>query len=282
MVTFDRHPRHVLCPDWQPQLLSTPREKEQLLRQSGINRLEVLTFDQQLSRLSARQFMQQVLRDRLSVRLLLTGYDNRFGHQREEGFADYQRHGRELGIDVVAAEPFSHDGQRISSSLVRRQLAGGDVKGAWQSLGRPYCLSGSVVHGRQIGRRLGFPTANIAVAPCKLIPREGVYAVMATVEGHGEPLPAMMNIGHRPTFDGHRLTLEAHLFHFDADLYDRQLTISFIERLRDECHFDSTTALVGQMEHDRLQAERILAPHEVLPSRKPLLTPRKSLHEDSL
>ena len=273
----------MLCPDWQPQLLSTPQEKEQLLRQLDIDRLEVLTFDQQLSQLSARQFMQQVLRDRLSVRLLLTGYDNRFGHQREEGFADYQRHGRELGIDVVAAEPYSHDGQRFSSSLVRQQLAEGDVKRAWQSLGRPYCLSGSVVHGNQIGRRLGFPTANLTVAPCKLIPREGVYAVMATVEGHDEPLPAMMNIGHRPTFDGHRLTLEAHLFHFDADLYGRQLTISFIERLRDECHFDSTTLLVSQMEHDRLQAEQILAPLSFHPSpESPHFTPPRPLHQDSL
>lgn len=266
VITFARHPRQVLCPDWHPQLLCTPEEKMALLQQSGADRIEVLPFDAAMARLSAHDFMQQVLQERLGVSLLLTGYDNHFGHREkaaghDEGFDDYHRYGQELGIEVVGALPLSRDGLRFSSSLVRRLLAEeGDVATANRCLGRCYSLSGSVVHGEQIGRRLGFPTANLQPADdCKLIPKEGVYAVMATIAGVADqPLRGMMNIGRRPTFNGRQTTLEVNLFDFDGDLYGQHLNIAFVARLRDECHFDSAEALVSQMRADKQQVEQIL------------------------
>ena len=265
VITFARHPRQVLCPDWHPQLLCTAEEKMALLQQSGADRIEVLPFDAAMARLSAHDFMQQVLRDRLGVRLLLTGYDNHFGHRtkgaaHEEGFDDYHRYGQELGIEVVGALPLSQDGLRFSSSLVRRLLAEeGDVATATRCLGRHYSLSGSVVHGEQIGRHLGFPTANVQpAADSKLIPKDGVYAVMVTIAGAGgRPLRGMMNIGRRPTFNGQQTTLEVNLLDFSGDLYGHRLTIAFVARLRSERHFDSTEALVGQMRADKQQVEQI-------------------------
>jgi len=269
VVTFGNHPRQVLCPDWQPALLSTPEEKETLLRQTAIDRLVVLPFDAAMSRLTARQFMEQVLRDQLDVRLLLTGYDNHFGHRstenetKREGFADYQAYGRELGIEVMAAEAFTEGTVRYSSSLVRQLLAEGDVAAASECLGRPYSLTGSVVRGEQIGRQIGFPTANIEVShPYKIIPRNGVYAVavqlpstihstLGRLQGKNpSPLQGVMNIGHRPTFDGHRTTLEVHILDFDGDLYGQTITVSFLQRLRDERHFDSPADLIQQMKQD--------------------------------
>ena len=260
VVTFGNHPRQVLCPDWHPQLLSTPEEKEELLRQTAIDRLVFLPFDAAMSQLTARQFMEQVLRDQLGVRLLLTGYDNHFGHRSTEsetkceGFADYQAYGRELGIEVIAAEAFTEGTLRYSSSLVRRLLAEGDVEAVRNCLGRPYSLTGSVVHGEQIGRKIGFPTANIEVShPYKIIPRNGVYAVAVHITPsthHPSPLRGVMNIGHRPTFDGHRTTLEVHILDFDGDLYGQTITVSFLQRLRDERHFDSPADLIRQMQQD--------------------------------
>ena len=259
VVTFGNHPRQVLCPDWQPALLSTPEEKETLLRQTAIDRLVVLPFDAAMSQLTARQFMEQVLRDQLGVRLLLTGYDNHFGHRstesetKREGFADYQAYGRELGIEVMAAEALAEGTLRYSSSLVRRLLAEGDVAAACDCLSRPYSLTGIVGHGEQIGRQIGFPTANIEVShPYKIIPRNGVYAVAVSIPStiHPSPLRGVMNIGHRPTFDGHRTTLEVHILDFDGDLYGQAITVSFLQRLRDERHFNSPADLIHQMQQD--------------------------------
>lgn len=259
VITFDRHPRQVVQPQWQPQLLTTTAEKQALLAAEGIDRVVVLPFDRTMAQLSARSFMQRVLAGELGVSMLLTGYDNRFGHGREEGFNDYVAYGRELGIDVVQAQPFAADGQRFSSSMIRHLLAEGDVAGAARALGRCYTLGGTVVHGQQIGRRLGFPTANLYPdEPLQLIPLPGVYAVRVSVEG-GTTYDGMMNIGHRPTFDGQDLTLEAHLFGFSGNLYDRRVSVAFVARLRDEMPFSTPAQLAHQMQADALQAHTLLA-----------------------
>lgn len=259
VVTFANHPRTVVSTDWQPSLLSSPSEKRQLLAATGVDRLEVLQFDRQMASLSAREFMQRVLLGQLGVRLLLIGYDNRFGHNRDEGFADYVRHGLDLGIEVVQARPLIESGVGISSSLVRRQLAQGDVAAAAHCLGRSYSLSGRVVGGEHIGRQLGFPTANLQLSdPHRLVPATGAYAVLAAVEGEPCPLQGMMNIGTRPTFDGHSRTLEVHLFRFQGDLYGRRLSVSFISRLRGEVAFASPQELQAQLQRDALQAQTVL------------------------
>lgn len=259
VVTFANHPRQVVSTDWQPQLLSTPEEKLQLLQQTAVGSVEVLTFNRQLASLSAREFMQQVLLQQLGVRLLLIGYDNRFGHNREEGFADYVRHGRELGIEVVQAQPLIESGVGISSSLVRRLLSEGDVAAAARCLGRPYQLSGSVVGGEHIGRHLGFPTANLQPDHAqKLVPATGAYAVRVRLADDSREWPAMMNIGTRPTFGPHGQTLEVHLFDYHGDLYGRQLTIGFVRRLRAERPFQSAAELIEQLKKDALQAQQQL------------------------
>ena len=264
VITFAQHPRQVLQSDWMPRLLSTPEEKMDRLRQTGIDRLEVLHFDVDMSKLTAREFMEQVLLKRLNVRTLLMGYDNRFGHKREEGFDDYVRYGQELGMEVMRAEALHNDALplegKVSSSLIRRLLENGDVEEAARCLGRPYVLAGRVVHGEQIGRGLGFPTANLLPGDkCKLIPGNGVYAVVVKI-GDGERMyQGMTNIGTRPTFEGHRTTIETHLFDFDGDLYDREMTLWLMGRLRDEQQFPDTESLISQMEDDSRRARLYLA-----------------------
>ena len=261
VVTFARHPRQVLQPGWHPQLLSTLDEKTALLSATGIDQLVVLPFDGEMARLSARDFMAQVLRRQLGVTILVTGYDNHFGHRTAgvaEGFDDYVGYGRELGMTVVRGDAFDADTIRVSSSKVRLMLHNGDVELAALCLGRPYELSGRVVSGDHIGTGMGFPTANMQPSYAdKLIPGLGAYAVKVCVDGEPE-LHGMMNIGRRPTFDGDHLTLETNIFHFDGNLYGRQMTVRFISRLRPELKFNSSEALAAQLVEDSRRAEEIL------------------------
>lgn len=258
VVTFDRHPREVLGSSFQPHLLTTLDEKLMLLEKTGVERTVVLPFSEQMASLSARDFMQNVLAEQLGVRCLVIGYDNRFGHNREEGFSDYVRYGRELGIEVVQAAAFPVGGVNVSSSVVRSFLLEGETEMAERCLGYPYFLQGRVVGGQQEGRRLGFPTANIELDdPHKLIPSGGVYAVNVHLFGEPESRHGMMNIGTRPTFDGHRQTLEAHIFQFSGDLYGQRLVVSFRRRIREERRFDSPDQLRKQLKRDAAQIEQL-------------------------
>ena len=256
-ITFDHTLRH-------DDVLTPLDEKLLLLSRTHIDKVEVLPFTAELKQMTARQFMEQVLKDRLGVKVLLTGYDNRFGHNREEGFDDYVRYGRELGIEVLqlpAAPPrgAAVRGGTISSSLIRKLLKEGAVSEASEALGYPYTIMGRVEHGEHIGTRLGFPTANLVpVDSQQLIPAPGVYAVKVRLEHSMELKHGMMNIGHRPTFDGVRQTLEAHIFQLHEDLYDQLLWVSFVARLRDEQRFDSIEALKEQLQKDAAKAEETL------------------------
>jgi riboflavin kinase/FMN adenylyltransferase len=247
-ITFD----HTLRKE---PLLTTLNEKLALLQQLGIERTEVLAFTDSLKQMTAREFMQQVLKERLDVRVLLIGYDNRFGRGRSEGFDDYVLYGNELGIDVVQ---LSAQGT-VCSSLIRQQLKEGRVAEATHLLGHPYLLEGCVEHGEHIGTRLGYPTANLMPEDCQqLIPASGVYAVRVALDHQPVLHAAMMNIGHRPTFDGQHTTLEVHVLHLNDNLYGHQLTVHFIERLRDERRFDNEEALIAQLQKDLIQTEKIL------------------------
>lgn len=262
VVTFAVHPRQILQPGWHPQLLTTLSEKCQLLEQTGIDRLVVLPFDAAMASMPARQFMEAVLLRQIGVRTLVIGYDNRFGHRGKcctEGFSDYVMYGREMGMDVVQGDPVDADGLRVSSSLVRRLLLSGDVACASACLGRPYQLTGTVVSGCHVGTGLGFPTANLQLSDVsKLIPASGAYAVRVSIEGETKLRCGMMNIGCRPTFDGHHQTLEVHILDFSGDVYGRQLTVLFVDRLRAEMRFTSAAALAAQLHADVLRAEEVL------------------------
>lgn len=257
VITFDRHPRQVLSQDYQPRLLTTLDRKLQLLSLTGVDNVAVLHFTKEMAALSARDFMQQILHDKLNVRELIIGYDNRFGHNRAEGFDDYVGYGKEIGIQVRQATPFAVGDIKVSSSLTRSFLEGGEVEMAMRCLGRPYELSGMVVKGFQQGRKLGFPTANLDTGNSGLlIPKGGVYAVKASIDNHQRLLPAMMDIGTRPTYGGTRLSLEVNIFNFHGSLYGKRLTVQFFKRMRDDRKFESIEDLAAQLQKDKESVTR--------------------------
>ena len=243
------------------QVLTSLDAKRLLLSKTGIDRIEVLQFTDELRQMTAREFMRQVLKEQLDVKILLTGYDNRFGHNREEGFDDYVRYGKELGIEVKSLPPAPSKGRgrTISSSFIRQLLTEGHVGKASEGLGYPYTILGRVEHGEHVGTKLGFPTANLVpVDEKQLIPAAGAYAVKVRVENSVEWKHGMMNIGMRPTFDGHKRTLEVHIFRLNEDLYGQQMLVSFVERLREEQRFENVEALISQLQQDAILAEQIL------------------------
>ncbi|MBP5513988.1 MAG: bifunctional riboflavin kinase/FAD synthetase [Bacteroidaceae bacterium] len=257
LVTFDRHPRTVVSPNHVPVLLTTLEEKEQLLRQTGVDEIVVLPFTYELSRLSAREFMEQVLRKELNVRVLILGYDHVFGHG-GGSLNDYMRWGEETGIEVVRACELADT--MVSSSKCRRMLEQGDVNGAREMLGRSYALSGEVVRGFHVGHELGFPTANMQPDAEKLLPANGAYAVWVTLED-GTRHGGMLNIGNRPTIgNGEALSVEVNLMDYEGDLYGQRITVTFEHRLRDEQRFASRDELMDQLAQDEAQARRFLFP----------------------
>lgn len=258
VITFDRHPREVLQTDYQPDLLSTLDEKLLLLSKTHVDNTVVLHFDASLAALTAHDFMRDVLQGELKVRKLIIGYDNRFGHNRSEGFDDYVRYGKELGIEVIRADAFLPDDVRVSSSVIRTCLREGRVEDANRLLGYDYTIESRIVSGYQNGRKMGFPTANLDVTRCQqLLPASGVYAVLVRLKDSVGWKRGMMNIGHRPTFNGTTTSMEVNLFNFSGDLYGQELLVSFISKIRDEHKFDSIEALAEQLQHDKVQINKL-------------------------
>ena len=272
VVTFDRLPRQLFAPTFHPQILTTLEEKEAIIAALGVDYLVVLPFTRDLAGLSAREFMSQMLAERLSVRVLYTGYDNRFGRrmkvllphgeEREEVFDDYVGYGKLLGMEVLRGDVELMDGGSlaVSSSVIRDMLIHeGRVDLMPHYLTRRYELQGKVVPGEHIGHQLGYPTANLELANAdKLIPAPGVYAVWVMFEGGRKPCAAMMNIGCRPTFDGHRQTIEVNILDFNGDLYGQTLKVAFVKRLREERKFKSLEALAAQLQEDKEQVISLL------------------------
>lgn len=257
VYTFAEHPRRVLQADYQPQLLTTLEEKRAFIAAEGIDECRVLEFDNQMARMTAAQFMQQILIPE-GVKVLLMGYDHRFGSDRAD-FQVCRGLGEALGVEILQELPFSENApQAISSSLVRRELRSGDVAAATCALGRNYSLSGTVGLGRRVGRDLGFPTANLQLDNAqKMLPAAGAYAVWAHVDG--KRYAGMTNIGTRPTLqNGEDVTVETHILDFQGDIYGHALRLEFVERLRGECQFAALDALRAQLHDDALRAKEIL------------------------
>lgn len=242
-----------------PELLTTNAEKLVLLEQYGLGGCAMLHFDQAMSMLTSREFMEQILRDEMGVKCLITGYNHHFGSDLSAGFKDYVKAGRELGMDVLRERPFETDELRISSSATRRFLTGGNVEMARVCLGRPYKMEGIVVCGRQKGTSIGFPTANLH-PDCEeqLVPGRGVYAVRAHIGGFS--YMGMLNIGWRPTFgNGDDQSIEVHLLDYDGgNLYGERLTLHFYRRVRDERRFDSIETLQTQLAADAAEVRQLL------------------------
>ena len=255
VITFDKLPQQLFVPGFQAQLITTLDEKIQLLGELGIDYLVVLPFDMQIAQLTAREFMAQILHEHLNVKALCIGYDNQFGRGRQETFGDYVEYGKALNIHVFKAMEVCPDGfdVPVSSSLIRHLITEeGKVFEASQMLKHYYKLTGRVVAGEHIGTGLGYPTANVVPDNAeKLIPADGVYAVLASIDG-SEPMQAMMNIGKRPTFNGKQRTLEVNILDFKGDLYGKQVAISFVKLVRLEQHFSSADELKRQIEKDEV------------------------------
>lgn len=255
LVTFDRHPRTIVSPGHVPILLTTLEEKEQLLRATGVDEIAVLPFTQELSQLTAKNFMEEVLVREFNVQTLVLGYDHAFGHG-GGSLNDYIYWGQETGIDVVRAHELPS--LMVSSSKCRRALEEGDVESATEMLGRPYALKGQVIRGFHVGHELGFPTANLQTDNDKLIPAHGAYAVWTTPT-NGKRYKGMLNIGNRPTIgNGETMSIEVNLLDYEGDLYGQWMTVEFISRLRNERQFKSRDELVAQLNEDKRRAEEIL------------------------
>lgn len=259
VITFSRHPRAVLQADYRPSLLNTFEEKLAQLATTGVDYCIVLDFTRALSLLTARSFIHDVLSAQWRIRLLLIGYDHRFGHDRAEGFEQYAGYAQAVGMEVLRATAYSEAEGAVSSSRIRRLLAAGEVERAAELLTYPYRLTGHVVQGHRVGRELGFPTANIRVDdPLKLVPGCGVYIVRVRVAGISRG--GMLSIGDRPTLEnGTDITIEAHLFDFSGNIYNEPITVDFLRFLRKNIAFDSLEALREQLVHDQETARRWLA-----------------------
>jgi riboflavin kinase / FMN adenylyltransferase len=259
VVTFDPHPRLVLAPDQANlRLLCTAEEKAQQLARHGVDHLVVVRFDRSFASLSPEAYVQQVLIDGLHAKKLVIGYDHRFGQGRQGDFAYLKANEQRFGFEVEEIPRHDVDQVGVSSTKVRQALAQGEMGTAAQYLGRPYQLGGQVVQGDQLGRTLGYPTANLALAdPLKLVPADGIYAVRVHVRGrtHG----GMLYIGHRSTVAaGLQKVLEVNIFDFSADIYAEAIQLELLHWLRGEVKFDSLAAMQAQLAQDKLAALQVL------------------------
>jgi riboflavin kinase/FMN adenylyltransferase len=252
VATFNPHPREFFS--GQPRKLLTPRsEKVQQLTRMGVKQLVLLPFNRELASLSPQEFVEKIVVQQLRATHVSVGADFHFGYQRQGTSADLKAIASTYGIDVTIVSLQTCQGERISSTLIRQALEQGDVTQANRLLGRPYTLTGLVVKGQQLGRTIGFPTANLQLPPEKFLPHTGVYCVKvygSSVSSPATVVPGVMNIGQRPTVNGTTLTVEAHLLDWSGDLYGQTLTVSLEHFLRPEQKFASLDALKIQIQSD--------------------------------
>ncbi|WP_082672593.1 bifunctional riboflavin kinase/FAD synthetase [Luteimonas abyssi] len=266
-LSFEPLPREFFGADLPPPRLMLPRARAEGLLALGASTVGLLRFDAAMAAMSAEDFVREVLVGRLGAREVWVGPGFRFGHRRGGDLALLQDMGRTLGFGAGEIAPLLHEGERVSSTAIRQALRAGDFAHAARLLGRPYSISGRVVHGRQLGRTLGYPTANLRFGG-KVPALRGIYATWVHGVGNA-PRASVSSFGTRPTVDGVEPLLEAHLFDFDGDLYGRRIEVEFVARLRDEEKFPDLDSLVVQMDRDAAQARALL-------TRPPLARPLMS------
>ncbi|MCY7350301.1 MAG: bifunctional riboflavin kinase/FAD synthetase [Cytophagaceae bacterium] len=259
VITYFPHPRMVVSADSQAlKLLSTLDEKIQLLAAQGVDHLLVIPFTRDFSLLSSEEFIQKILLDTIGTKTLVIGYDHRFGRNREGGFEYLQANADRYGFEIEEIPRQDLDRVAVSSTQIRAALLAGQVQPAAQYLGRHYSLTGTVVKGRQLGRMLGYPTANLELhEDYKLIPADGVYAVRVGWKNQG--FGGMLSIGTNPTVDGTHRTIEVNIFDFDHDIYGEKLTLDFVAWLRGQVKYDSLEVLIEQIGRDKTDSLRVLS-----------------------
>lgn len=259
LMTFEPHPRMVLYPDDHGlHLLHTLDEKIAALEKEGVDHLVVIPFTREFSRLSSLQFIRDIIVNKIGTKVLVIGYNHRFGKNREGTFEHLKEYSSLYGFDVEEIPEQDVDHISVSSTRIRKALEDGDIPTANKYLGRHYTISGEVQHGNKLGRTIGYPTANIKPDhKDKLIPADGVYAVQVTV--NGKRYDGMLNAGFRPTVDGKKHMIEVNMFDFDEDIYTKNITIHYVDKLREEMRFSGLDELKKQLEKDKLHALQILA-----------------------
>jgi riboflavin kinase/FMN adenylyltransferase len=258
LLTFFPHPRMVLQKDNSLELINTIEERIELLKKTGLDYLIIHPFSKAFSRMSALAFVRDILVNQLNISKLIIGYDHHFGKNREGNIVQLSEYIHVYGFTVEEIPAQDIDDVSISSTKIRTALAKGNLKTANKYLGYPFMLNGTVVCGKQLGEKIGYPTANINIKePYKLIPKTGVYIVLSEIQGAN--IYGMMNIGSRPTVDGGYQTIEVHFFDFNANLYHQQLTINLLYFLRDEEKFDSIESLILQLKKDEQTARSFIA-----------------------
>ena len=265
VCTFDPHPLKFLAPDRAPLLLNTPVEKQRLISASHVDYLIKTPFTAEFAAMTPEKFVNDILIEKLHIKALVVGYDYAFGKGRRGNAEFLKACGEEKGFSVEILQPVGGDGLPYSSTRIRSMVAAGDMAGVVRLLGRQYNLEGLVVPGDQRGRELGFPTANLQT--CKeLLPAAGVYAVKIR---HGsQEYGGVVNLGNRPTFGGGSSTIEVHLFDFSGQLYNQNLRIYFVERLRGEQKFSNGEELANAISSDVLRARQILQPTQIIQYRE--------------
>lgn len=260
VVTFDRHPRQVLTEGVATHFrITTNEERGRLLSQCGVDTVVELPFTPQLAGMSACEFFEQVLVGQMNARALVLGFDNMFGSRGRNDFDRLPALAEEKGVTIHVDKAVFYHGSEVSSTRIRKALEQGQTDRAASMLGRGYVMWGTVEKGRQLGRLLGFPTANVSLAdPTKVWPADGVYAVWVTLSDGTAGLKGMANFGAQPTFGLDKPVFEVNIFDFEGDLYDSTLTVEFGPRLRDICRFDNVPTLVEQLRADREAARRLL------------------------
>ena len=260
ILTFWPHPKFVLNPGSSLKLLTTFQEKAALLEALGVDHLIRIPFTKQFSQITSEQFLEWILLEQLGTRQLVIGYDHRFGKNREGSFEYLKQNAHKYGFEVVEIPRKDIDQIAVSSTKIRQFITEDRIDEANKLLGRYYQFSGKVIAGQQLGRIIGFPTANIEIAEdYKLIPSDGAYAVMITIDGqvhHG-----MMNIGYKPTVGSARRTIEIHVFDFDQNIYGQQVKVQVVKQIRPEVKFSNTDELSSRLKQDDKEARAILRQH---------------------
>lgn len=257
IFTFFPHPRMIIQKDDSLKLIHTLEEKKQMLESLGVDQLVICPFNESFSKMSAEKFVEELLVNRLKAKKVIIGYDHRFGKNRNADINDMKLFGKKFGFEVEEIPAQEINEVSVSSTKIRQALYEGDVKKAWEYLGTPFCIKGKVVHGLKIGRTIGFPTANIQVKESyKIIPKDGIYLVYSVF--NKKRIYGMMSIGKNPTIEGKGATIEVYYFDFKQDIYESDVTIYFLEHLRDEQKFESVEKLKEQLQIDEITSRKLI------------------------
>ena len=256
VLTFFPHPRTILNPDKPLKLINSVKERTDLLKRSKINNLIIHPFDKSFSELDPEKYVVEILVKKLKAKIILIGYDHKFGKNRTADISDLKEYGEKYGFKVIEIKAEEISNIAISSTKIRKAISEGNISTAKKYLGYDFSLSGIIVHGNSIGRTLGFPTANIKVVNnWKLLPKDGVYAVKVFIEH--QQFYGMLNIGVRPTIKDDSHIIEVHIFDFNKDIYNQNIKIEFSERIRGEKKFENLDALKKQLQIDESKCKKI-------------------------